>query len=65
MSEAGKSPWNFEHFQSSISKQTKSLIPYDSDDEVIPSSKALLEEFVVDYHINNFSHKSFVSNFIY
>jgi len=55
--EAGTSSWNVEHVQSSISKQTKSLIPYDCGDEVIPRSKILLEECIVHYQLNNFSLK--------
>ena len=55
--EAGTSPRNVEHFQSSISKQTKSLIPYDCGDEIIPRNKILLEEYIVDYQSNNFSLK--------
>ena len=55
--EAGTSPRNVEHVQSSISKQTKSLIPYDCGDEVIPRSKILLEECIVGYQLNHFSLK--------
>jgi hypothetical protein len=58
--EAGTSARNVENFQFSVSKQTKSLIIYDCDDEVIPRSKVLLEDYVVDYRLNNFSHKSSV-----
>jgi len=56
-SEAGTSPRNVEHFLSSISKQTKSLIPYDCGDEAIPRSKILLEEYIVDNQLNNCSLK--------
>jgi hypothetical protein len=55
--EAGTSPRNVEHFQSSISKQAKTLIPYDWVDDIIPRSKILLEECIVDYQLNNFSLK--------
>ena len=55
--EAGASSRNVEHLRSSLSKQTKSLIVYDSDDEVIPRSKVVLEEFAVHHKLNNFSQK--------
>jgi hypothetical protein len=47
----------YEDYHDARSLEHKSLILYDSDDGVIPRSKVLLEENVVDYQLNNFSLK--------